>query len=195
MGPPMGYFVSVYIASHTHVLGSCKGGAPFLWNTPSINMPFFPPHLRKKFGSSYIISKCTLEMKLEWPMFTSTSPLLLFRPTEIRDWRIKYSKSLPSNLAIATPFGSGLHFLLAGLAGADWFLRANNARASLSEGCGNADITRRRWAHQNGSTRKKTIDHIRCCLHTKHSQHALLTTFARDRKAYANFQKLNSVKS
>lgn len=114
-------------------------------------------------------------------MFTSTSPLLLFRPTEIRDWRIKYSKSLPSNLAIAIPFGSGFHLFLAGLVGADWFLRANNARASLSEGCCNADITRRRWAHQNGSTRKKTIDHVQCCLHTKHSQHALLTTFSRDK--------------
>ena len=90
-------------------------------------------------------------MKLEWPIFTSTSPLLLLRPITMRFWRIIYSKSLPSKRAIAAPFGSGLHARLDGLAGADF--RANNAQASLSEGFCNVDMARIA-AHQNGCLAK-----------------------------------------
>ena len=105
-------------------------------------------------------------------MFTSTSPLLLFRPIEIRDCRIMYSKSLPSKRAIATPFGSGLQARLAGLDGADLPVRANKAQASLSEGCCTADITRR-LVHQNGEARKKTIHLVPCCLHLMTTHNAV----------------------
>ena len=95
-------------------------------------------------------------MKLEWPIFTSTSPLLLLRPITMRFWRIIYSKSLPSKRAIAAPFGSGLHALREGLAGADF--RASKAQASLSEGFCNVDILMFKhtkmaaWAKQNKVT-------------------------------------------
>lgn len=98
-------------------------------------------------------------------MFTSTSPLLLFLPIVMRDWRIRYSKSLPSKRAIADPFGSGFHATLDGLAGAD--LRANNAHASLSEGCWTADITRLS-AHKYGSSCRKTIYLVPRCLHHRY---------------------------
>ena len=124
----------------THVLGSWSGGAPFRWKIPSMNTPFFPVHFIKKFPCSKNISKCTREMKLERPIFTSTSPLLLFRPILIFCWRIVYSRSLPSKRAIAVPLLSRLHATLDGLAGAD--LRANNAKASLSEGWCIPDIAR-----------------------------------------------------
>ena len=67
-------------------------------------------------------------MKLEWPIFTSTSPLLLFRPMLIRLFRIIYSKSLPSNRAIAWETDSAFHdAAIAGL------LRDKRTRASISE--------------------------------------------------------------
>ena len=89
--------------------------------------PFFPLHFIKKLGCSLNISRCTRDMKLEWPMLTSTSPLLLFRPMVMRCFLIVNSKSLPSSLAIAVPTQSGLHDVLVGLVGAD--LRASKARA------------------------------------------------------------------
>lgn len=59
-------------------------------------------------------------MKLEWPMFTSTWPLELFRPMTMRFCRIRYSSSRPSSLAI-TPVTSwsGAHCTLVGLPGID----------------------------------------------------------------------------
>lgn len=69
-------------------------------------------------------------MKLEWPMFTSTSPRELLRPMKILFCRTMYSNSRPSIRAMATPLFSGLHCTLEGLAGAD--LRARRAHASLS---------------------------------------------------------------
>lgn len=121
----------------------------------------------KKFGYSKKTSKCTREIKLERPILTSTSPLLLFRPMEIRGCRIVYSNSLPSNRAIAVPLLSGLHTTRDGLDGAD--LSANNARASLSV---------ERWvpdmllfsAHQNGSSWKGK--HLpRTCVYIKPVSH------------------------
>lgn len=124
----------------THVFGSWSGGAPFRWKIPSINTPFFPVHFIKKFPCSKNISRCTREIKLERPIFTSTSPLLLFRPIVIFCCLIVYSMSLPSNRAIASPLLSRLHCTLDGLAGADF--RANNAKASLFEGWFIPDIAR-----------------------------------------------------
>lgn len=103
--------------------------APFLWKTPSTKTPFFPLHMRKKFGWSKKTSKCLREIKLECPILTSTSPRELFLPMVIRFCRTMYSNSRPSRRAIASPVLSGLHCTL-GLAGAD--LSASRAQASLS---------------------------------------------------------------
>ena len=107
---------------------------------PSMNTPFFPLHFIKKLGCSLKISRCTRDIKLEWPMLTSTSPLLLFRPMVMRGFLIVNSKSLPSSRAIAIPTQSGLHDVLVGLVGAD--LRANKARAWLFVGCCIPDIAK-----------------------------------------------------
>lgn len=72
-------------------------------------------------------------MKLECPIFTSTSPRELFLPITIRLCRTKYSKSLASMRAIASPRSSGLHWIFEGLAGADF--NDNKAQASLSAVC------------------------------------------------------------
>lgn len=116
--------------TRTYVLGNCIGAAPLLWNTPSTKTPFFPLHTMKKHGLSKYISKCLLEIKLECPIFTSTSPRLLFRPMLILCCRIMYSNSRPSNLAIAAALGSGLQTIFVGLDGAD--LSDSRAQASLS---------------------------------------------------------------
>lgn len=113
-----------------YVLGNCMAGAPFLWKIPSTNTPFLPLHVMKKCGGSKRISTCFLEMKLECPIFTSTEPLELFRPTIIFFCRTRYSNSRPSNLAIAVPSVSGHHWIFEGLVGAD--LRASKAQASFS---------------------------------------------------------------
>ena len=134
----------------TYDLGSCNGGAPFPWKMPSMKTPFFPLHFMKKFGWSNVISRWTREMKLECPIFISTSPLLLFRPIVMRVLCISNLKSLPSRRAIALPLGSGAHWILEGLAGAE--LRDNSAQTSFSDGCW-IDITRS-TAHQNGSWSK-----------------------------------------
>jgi hypothetical protein len=111
----------------THDFGNWSAGAPFLWNTPSTNTPFFPLHVMKKFGCSKKISMCRLDIKLESPILTSTSPLELFRPMVIRFCRTMYSNSRPCSLAIAVP---DFHCILDGLGDVDF--RANNAQASLS---------------------------------------------------------------
>ncbi len=109
-------------------------------------------------------------MKLEWPIFTSTSPLLLLRPMVMRVWRIIYSKSLPSNRAIAGFFGSGLHARLDGLAGAD--LRANNAHASWSEGWCNVDILAKKSNTKMAAWAKAKQGYLvpGCLHHTKSRQ-------------------------
>lgn len=76
-------------------------------------------------------SRCRREMKLEWPMFTSTWPRLELRPMMTRFCRIRYSKSRPSSRAIATGDGSCAHCTLEGDGGAD--LSESSAQASLSE--------------------------------------------------------------
>lgn len=123
----------------TYVRGSCNGGAPFLWKIPSMNTPFLPLHFIKKLGCSEKISRCTLEIKLEWPMLTSTSPLLLFLPTVMRGFLMVNSKSLPSKRAMASPLVSWVHTALDGLAGAGF--KANNASAWLFVGCCSPDIS------------------------------------------------------
>lgn len=135
----------------TYDLGNCNGGAPLRWKMPSIKTPFFPLHFMKKFGWSNVISKWTREMKLECPIFTSTSPLLLFRPIVMRVLCISNLKSRPSKRAIEIPPGSGAHWIFDGLAGAD--LSASNAQTSFSEACC-TDITRSLY-HQNGSSKEK----------------------------------------
>lgn len=72
-------------------------------------------------------------------MFTSTSPLELFRPMVTLFCRTKYSNSRPSRRAIGVPLFSGLHCTFEGLAGAD--LRAKRAQALLSWVRECADIT------------------------------------------------------
>lgn len=115
-------------------------------------------------------------MKLEWPIFTSTSPLLLFRPMEMRCFLIIYSKSLPSNLAIISPWGSGLHARRAGLAGADF--RANNAHASLSEGFCNVDILKKQNRPKWLPSQSKTRLPCPCCLHQRPSHNATQTAWS-----------------
>lgn len=82
-------------------------------------------------------------MKLEWPMFTSTSPRELFRPMIIFFCRTMYSNSRPSILAIAVALLSGFHCTLLGLAGA--LFNAKSAQASLS-GVRTPDITHTKMA-------------------------------------------------
>ena len=135
----------------TYDLGNCSGGAPFRWNMPSMKTPFFPLHFMKKFGWSKFISRWTLEMKLECPMLTSTSPLLLFLPIVMRVLCISNLKSRPSKRAMEIPPGSGAHWIFDGLAGAD--LSESKAQTSFSEGCC-TDITRSLY-HQNGSSKGK----------------------------------------
>lgn len=129
------------VMNTTYDLGSCSEGPPFLWNTPSTNTPFLPLQVMKKAGWSKNTSRCFLEMKLEWPILTSTSPLLLLRPMVICFWRTRYSKSRPSRRAIAVPVTSGAHCTFEGLAGAD--LSARRAQASLSAVLEYWDITSR----------------------------------------------------
>ena len=77
----------------------------------------------------------------------------------MRGWRIVNSKSLPSSLAIATPFDSGFHDPPEGLAGADF--RANNAKAWLLVGCCIPDIFFCRLLHtaKMAAHEKKTTYH------------------------------------
>lgn len=63
-------------------------------------------------------------------MLTSTCPRLEFRPMITRFWRMRYSKSRLSSLAIATGEGSWAHCTLEG-DGGDF--RERSAHASLSE--------------------------------------------------------------
>ena len=83
-----------------YILGSWRGAAPFLWNTPSTKTPFFPLQIMKKLGCSKKTSKCRLDMKEEWPMLTSTWPLDEFLPITSRLCRTRNSNSLPSILAM-----------------------------------------------------------------------------------------------
>lgn len=142
-----GKFVFVYIVSYIYVFGSCKGGVFFFWNMLLINMLFFFLYFRKKFGLLYIIFRCILEMKLEWFMFIFMFFLLLFWLIEICDWCIKYLKFLFFNLVIVIFFGFGFYFFLVGFVGVDWFLRVNNVRVLLFEGCCNVDIMRWCWVY------------------------------------------------
>lgn len=86
----------------TYSRGSCRGGAPLLWNTPSTNTPFLPRQRNENpHGSSKVIWRCRREMKLEWPMFMSTEPCDELRPTVTVRCRMTKSKSRPSSLARA----------------------------------------------------------------------------------------------
>ena len=49
------------------------------------------------------ISRCRREMKLEWPMLTSTEPCDEFRPMVTDLFFIRYSNSRPSSRATADP--------------------------------------------------------------------------------------------
>ena len=86
----------------TYDFGNSRGAAPFLWKMPSTNTPFFPLHVSKNCLFSKNISKWSLEMKLDSPMLTSTSPLLLFRPIIMCVFLIINSKSRPSKRAIGS---------------------------------------------------------------------------------------------
>ena len=99
---------------------------------------------------SWYISRWFRDIKLEWPIFTSTSPLELLRPMVMRVWRIMYSKSLPSNRAMADPFPSGFHDWWTGLAGADFPVKESNAKASFSADFCNVAMPVRYKHSQNG---------------------------------------------
>ena len=135
-------------SKETHCFGSIRGAAPFRWKTPSTNTPFLPLHIIKKFNASKYISMCLLDIKLLWPILTSTSPLLEFLPITTRFVRTMYSNSFPSSLAMGFPFLSGDQFKWwRGEVGV-LFWRANNAQACWSGPFSGADIvglSRRRW--------------------------------------------------
>ena len=88
------------------------GSAPFLWKTPSTNMPFFPEHVRKNRLPVSVVQwtwRWLRLTKLERSMLMSTWPLLLLRPTSqptLGQTPSTYSKSLPSRRARGSPFGS-----------------------------------------------------------------------------------------
>ena len=82
---------------------------------------------------------CRRDMNEEWPIFTSTSPLLLFLPMTIRFCLIINSNSRVSSRAMAWDSMLGAYWMLEGLAGAD--LSANRAQASLSDALLKFDMT------------------------------------------------------
>ena len=84
---------------HAHELGSCRRLFSLRWKMSSTNTPFLPRQRIKKQFLSRLISKCFRLMKREFPMLTSTSPSLLFRPIKILRLVIRNSELRPSSLA------------------------------------------------------------------------------------------------
>jgi len=129
---------------------------PFGTKTPLTKIPFLPRHLIKNCGrlipmSTQYISRWTRDTNVEWPICTSTSSLLLLRPTVTRDLCIVYSKSWHSRRAsgkvpdrgflprtLSPDAHASMFFVVCLQTGAD--RSARRAHASLSDTLSTSDM-------------------------------------------------------